>query len=195
MAGKTKPGKKAVKRAKVRMKPLPAPQPWERQPAEGSKPFEGFRLYLDMGTDRTLQLAADKLGKARSTLERWSMVWSWKDRIMAWERYEWAASRKKKVEETAEMNERHAKIGKLILNRVIMRLQGTEADQAIAIDPSKISATQIAKWAVAGSKIERLARGEATELFGSASPRDDKGLSDTAVEKIKNDILGVDTEP
>jgi hypothetical protein len=64
--------------------------PWERllpidgKGGESAVAFSAFRLYSEMPADeRSLRLAAEKLGKRLSLLERWSSKHRWKSRSEA----------------------------------------------------------------------------------------------------------------
>lgn len=59
---------------------------WERQPGEGTKAFECFKAYRDMGLDRTLRKVAElvygeKWESNLRTLKRWSAKFDWVSRV------------------------------------------------------------------------------------------------------------------
>jgi len=56
---------------------------FEQQPRESSKAFAAFKTYLEIGPDRSLVGVADKLGKSRTLLERWSKKFDWTARVQA----------------------------------------------------------------------------------------------------------------
>lgn len=53
---------------------------YNKLPEESAKAFEGFTTYLSMGSGRSLQKAADQLGKSKDLLERWSSKYFWVER-------------------------------------------------------------------------------------------------------------------
>jgi hypothetical protein len=59
------------------------PMMFEQQPRESSKAFAAFKTYLEIGPDRSLVGVADKLGKSRTLLERWSKKFDWTARVQA----------------------------------------------------------------------------------------------------------------
>lgn len=56
---------------------------FEQQPRESDRAFAAFKTYLELGPDRSLVAVADKLGKNRSLLERWSKKFAWPARVQA----------------------------------------------------------------------------------------------------------------
>ena len=60
---------------------------FERQRRESSKAFAAFTTYLEMGTDRTHALVAEKLGVSRRMIHKWGKKYGWMDRIAARDAY------------------------------------------------------------------------------------------------------------
>jgi hypothetical protein len=58
--------------------------PFEQQPREGNKPYEAFRVYLEMGTDRSLEAVRVKCGKSARLIQRWSGKFDWPGRVQAY---------------------------------------------------------------------------------------------------------------
>lgn len=56
---------------------------FEQQERESNKAFAAFKTYLELGTDRSLVSVADKLGKSRTLIERWSKKYDWPARVQA----------------------------------------------------------------------------------------------------------------
>ena len=48
------------------------PELWERQDGETAQAFQAFAEYRDMGAERSLAKVAQKLGKSKPLMERWS---------------------------------------------------------------------------------------------------------------------------
>ena len=62
--------------------------PFERQPKETSRAFAAFKVYLELGPERSLVAARAKLGSCtRRSIERWSRRFGWMDRVRAFERH------------------------------------------------------------------------------------------------------------
>ena len=56
---------------------------FEQQPKESSKAFTAFRTYLELGPERSLVAVADKVGKSKTMIERWSRKFDWPARVQA----------------------------------------------------------------------------------------------------------------
>lgn len=57
---------------------------FERQPRESAKAFAAFSLYLAMGPERrSLAAVAEKLGKSKVMMEKWSHKFDWSARVAA----------------------------------------------------------------------------------------------------------------
>lgn len=59
------------------------PMTFEQQPRESNKAFAAFKTYLDLGAERSLSLTADKLGKCKRMMEKWSRKFDWSARVQA----------------------------------------------------------------------------------------------------------------
>ena len=59
------------------------PMPFEQQLKESDKAFAAFKTYLELGPERSLVLVADKVGKSKTMIERWSRKFDWPARIQA----------------------------------------------------------------------------------------------------------------
>ncbi len=57
--------------------------PFEQQPRESAKAFSAFKIYLELGPQRTLPAVADRCKKHVSIMGRWSSRWHWAERIEA----------------------------------------------------------------------------------------------------------------
>lgn len=60
-------------------------RPWDCQPGETSKAYQAFLTYRDLGGSRTLEKAAQELGKSTGTIDRWAARWDWRSRCAAWD--------------------------------------------------------------------------------------------------------------
>ena len=56
---------------------------FEQQPKESNKAFAAFKSYLEHGPERSLALVADKVGKSKTMIERWSRKFDWPARVQA----------------------------------------------------------------------------------------------------------------
>lgn len=80
------------------------PQPWERQPREGSAAFAAFQKFLELGPDRNWRQVAQELDAKESRIKTLFGAWKWKDRAIAWEDFLSEINRKREV----KVLERHA---------------------------------------------------------------------------------------
>lgn len=134
---------------------------WTRQKGEGSRPFQAFALYRDMGYARSLAKVAKELGKSTTIVEQWSANNNWIERVAAWDAEEDIKRRDALAKKRIKMLERHATVAGSMINlsaRSIINLAQKESQE-----PGTISARDAAHLAESGVKIERLCYGESTE--------------------------------
>src|SRR5205814_10552772 len=55
-------------------------QPCDRMERETHRAYSAFIAYRDIGSDRTIQKAADLLQKSGSVLRRWAVKFNWQHR-------------------------------------------------------------------------------------------------------------------
>jgi hypothetical protein len=60
---------------------------WTRRDAESEPAYKAFRLYLEMGNDRTLPRVCETLGKSHTLITDWSAKHHWVNRVKAFDRY------------------------------------------------------------------------------------------------------------
>ena len=61
---------------------------WDRLRSETPKAWEAFVKYRDLGYERTLKKVAQELKKSVQLIGRWSLEFSWKSRVRAWDVYQ-----------------------------------------------------------------------------------------------------------
>ena len=135
------------------------PEIWERQPYESSKAYAAFCIYRDLGTERSLDkalAAANKKPTNRRHWARWMGKYNWLERARAYDDYLERKKREEKEKAILEMAERHARLAMAFQQRVAERLR--------EINPSELSPSDMAKWLDVSTKLERLSRGEPTEI-------------------------------
>jgi hypothetical protein len=59
------------------------PMTFEQQERESNKAFAAFKIYLELGPERSLASAAEKLGKSKRMMEKWSRKFNWPVRVQA----------------------------------------------------------------------------------------------------------------
>lgn len=134
------------------------PEIWERQPRESSKAYAAFCIYRDMGPDRSIEKVYEKRSKRGplSRLKNWSVKHNWVERANAYDDYLERKKREEKEKAILEMAERHARLAMAFQQRIAQRLQ--------EIDPAELSPADMARWLDIATKLERLSRGEPTEI-------------------------------
>ncbi len=131
------------------------PELWERQEGESAQAFQGFAAYRDMGAERSLAKVAQKLGKSKALMERWSVRWQWVVRSDAWDDELDRQTRVELKKGVTGMRKNHVNIAKAMLVKALQALQRIPADEMTPKDVSTM--VDVA------AKIERISRGEATE--------------------------------
>jgi len=156
--------------------------PWDHQPGEGTKAFEAFKTYRDMGPKRTIMAAVKIMtGKdnTRGRMDVWSTQNDWVNRVQSYDRWMDQQYTNKLAEEVREMAARHASMAVVFMNKVVQRLQN--------VDPATLSNDQLLRWFEISSKIERISRGESTENVRTEHSGTIKAKVD--LSKLSNDDL------
>ena len=108
---------------------------WERQPNESAKAFEAFKIYLEMGDDRSYAKVGQKLCKSKAIIDRWGGVWKWQERVREHDNFIQAEADKKLVK--AE-KQRRVRLGSVSDQFMYKALQALEK-----IDPAKLSTQEL----------------------------------------------------
>lgn len=134
-----------------------APEPWERQPEETTKAFEAFRVYRDLGSERSIAKAGKQLGKNRVTLEGWSSKFNWVERAAAWDAEQDRIARMEQIKAIKAMRNRHAGMAKAMI---------VKAGRALnRIPDDEIKASDISRMIEVAAKLERISRGDVGEVI------------------------------
>lgn len=123
--------------------------PWEQQPGESAQAFQAFRTYRDLGVERSLAKVAQKLGKSKTLMDRWSGRWGWVKRAAAWDRED---DRKFLAEQRyarKSIARRQAKFATSFQQKLIEALN--------SMDASKMSASDMIRWLEVTTRIETAA--------------------------------------
>ena len=134
---------------------------WLRLRSESGKAYSAFCIYRDMEPEkRSFTLVSKQLRKSTVLLGRWSRMWAWQDRILAWDRHmdrvRLEADARSQAKEIVEMNKRQAKLG--------LVMQGKAAAGLQTLKPEGMNAHQMARLGRDGAWIERIAMGAPTEV-------------------------------
>jgi len=129
---------------------------YERQEGESKQAFEGFRIYRDLGAERSLQAVAQKLSKSTTLMKRWSAKHDWVNRANEFDREMDLKALIQQEKERREMAKRHAQQSMMFQGKVLERMQ--------KLKPEELSTNDLIRWFTEAVKIERLSRGVATEI-------------------------------
>ncbi len=140
---------------------------WHRQPEETRRAAEAFRVYRDMGDERSLEKVGIALGKSTALIERWSARYGWVNRIKAYEDYldqiRLEANRKAIV----EMSERQANNALVLQNLGMTRIVTLPKDEQGRVKPEalqKIGLGEAVRLVTEGFRMERVARGQPADM-------------------------------
>lgn len=136
--------------------------PWERQPGEGERAYSHFAVYRDLGRPRTLAQAASMLARNPSYLRTLAADKHWADRAAAWDREQDRLFAERTSLLRRDMAERHARIATAFLAKVARRLTD--------LDPTELTAADLARWTDMATKLERSAYGEPTATVAVTGP-------------------------
>lgn len=134
---------------------------------ESTRQRIAFDIYWQLGPGRSLKLLhqelvsrGEELGFRRvpslRTLREWSTRLHWQDGVYDLEAEARNMERERSIQEHREMNELHIKTAWAMLRPAIQRLA--------ELDPDRIDLSSLPAWVREAVKIERLARGEPTEV-------------------------------
>lgn len=141
-------------------------EPWHRGGVfhltarlETEQAFEAFEGYLAMPPGRrSLRKACALAGRSPALYGDWSRTHRWVDRCEAYDRHMYLIAQASRERSVREMGTRHARLARNILSKAAVGLRN--------IDPSELSAGELAKLVEVAVKVERLSRGEASQVTG-----------------------------
>lgn len=141
---------------------------WERLPDEGSKAFEAFAIYRDMGLkERSIAKVSKQLGKSKALMDRWSSRYQWVERAAAWDKEQDRVAREAQLEDIKKMRKRHADLATAMLAKAAKAL--------LRIPDDEIKAGDLSRMVETATKLERISRGDVGEVVeerdgGEATP-------------------------
>jgi len=142
-------------------------EPWERQPKESDPAWHAFCVYRDLGEQRSIRKVHERLAKSETLLKRWSSRHRWRERVVAFTRWEDSVKAAAKVTALEEQGRMEVETGKLLMrlgrghmSRFLPRtVQNDEGKDEIVFD-EKLPAFEARMFAVDGAKLVRLGLGE-----------------------------------
>lgn len=150
---------------------------WERQPGESEKAYEGFKAYLDMGTERSVRKVAQKLNKSLTLIGRWSSTHSWPKRARDYDNSITQAELKTQKQAAASMRKRQLQTAVLIQKKAFDALQN--------MDISELPPRDILRFLLEGAKWEREIAAMAAEDLQAGEQQTTASLADTIVAAYK----------
>lgn len=173
-------------------------EPWERLSGElsreSSRAYTHFCLYRDMPQRSLRKLAEDpKCISKIAQLRRWSARYQWVQRAELYDDHTERLLRLEQEKERRQMAKRHASIAVLGQNLVVSSLQRT-VEELTQNPEKKLSIRDVTHLLDIAVKVERLARGEPTEiseLEGSAARPLRLSVEEEAGRAIER-ALGID---
>lgn len=129
--------------------------PWDLQENEGMKAFSAFQIYRDLGPKRTfVEVAKITNNYTASRIGLWANKYNWQWRAEEYDRFMDKQYTDGLAKEVRDMGERHARLSRIIIEKVLDRVED--------FDVEELSAGELIKWFDVAAKIERISRGEAT---------------------------------
>ena len=143
---------------------------WDRLPGESSKAYHHFCIYRDMAANRSLRQMAGIPGctSVRRQLNRWSSRWRWVERCQQYDDYLEYQLRAQQEKERREMSKRHAKIAMLGQSILVKGME--ELLAKVQSGEHNLAPAELARLMDVSVKVERLARGESTDIHEAVGP-------------------------
>lgn len=123
---------------------------WKQVKNEGTKAFEAFRAYRDMGENRSLAKVAEKLGKSETLISRWSSRNKWQERIQLYNSEIERETKAEVIKERKKMIDRHIRIAQQIQGKALKALQ--------ILEPEEMTARDIKEFIKIGTELEKMNR-------------------------------------
>ena len=155
-------------------------KPWYRQPDETAKAFAAFVLYRGM-MPRERSLAKVHHSDIKMSSRRWLAEWSrrhqWVARSLAHDEHLAAVKTESQEQAIIDMAERQAKEG--------LALQQKGLERLASIPIEEIKARDAISAVTEGAKLERMARGEPTEIVrGDHTIKAVREMTDEQLQEI-----------
>jgi hypothetical protein len=131
-------------------------KPWLRRPNETSVAYEAFRIYLNLGPQRTLPKVCEEVSKSRQLITLWSSKHDWVERVRSFDVHLAEASTDGMVHQLTQSRDK---------NLALMdKLRGLLNDRLDIFIEKKMDPT--VAWTKA---VEAMARVEANSITAAAS--------------------------
>lgn len=120
---------------------------WDRLEHESTPAWEAFKMYRDMGMDRSTPKVSKELGTSMGTISGYSSKYSWVVRAAAWDAEQ---DRKDQVwmeKERRKALTRHVRQAQALTNKWVQRLQ--------SLRPEDLTPSEVIRFAEVATKLER----------------------------------------
>lgn len=138
--------------------------PYERRDNETDPAWQAFALYRDLGVERSLAEVGRRLDKTTALLGRWSSAHQWVKRVRAWDIEVDRRKRLADLRAIESMRERQTKIAIQLQDLGASELKKLAKRAAELERESGIDAKTIVQLIESGAKLERLNRGEPSDI-------------------------------
>lgn len=128
------------------------PELWERQSDETPTQWRMFVVYRDLGLTRTYAKTAEEIEKNASYVSKVARQNNWRERAQAWDDYEDRMRRLGHIESVRKINDMHQKVGGLMLQKALQRLQ--------TLQPSELDSSDVRQMIVEGARMQRQSLGQ-----------------------------------
>lgn len=172
IAVKDKPSAKkaaAKKRSPRKTTTIPDPvEPWDQRKNESGPAYEAFLEYRNLGLTRSGAKVAQKLGKSKTLIDRWSSQYSWVIRAAAYDQFldrEWVLEATERRRQVARRNaDLGAKAMELVRKRVDQMANWLDVENEL-YDPEapNLDVLDLRRLVDSIGKLELLALGNPTE--------------------------------
>lgn len=171
-------------------------KPWEPKTGESPPAYQAFAEYRDLGESRSLEAVARLLSKSSQLLKRWSAKWSWVERVKAYDAHmdeiEQRGREKALTKKAEDWATRELEMAGLLYDKAKAMLafplaRTKSRDGQTIVEPADWRMRDAASIAEAGVKMERLARGEATDRVSivAANEAFQAILTETGIDEDK----------
>jgi hypothetical protein len=126
----------------------PPPAPWERQPDETSRQYHAFKLFRDMGPNRTLVELAKLLKFTQQRAHQLCTKNHWQQRIRAWEQHIEAFEQQELIRLKKEAVARHLNTSHMLQDIAEKKLKDKRFHKKVS------TARDVLSYAKAGVQME-----------------------------------------
>lgn len=154
---------------------------YDRRAKEGARPYEAFKIYCELGPDRSFKSVSQRVSKSLPLMKRWAAAHEWRVRAKAWdadaearmraaedkamkaEAEKWAKRQIALRDEAFELGDELIKKAKAMLAYPISKQTVQQDGKTIIVNPTNFTVGSAAKFIEVGEKLRRLAAGVPTD--------------------------------